>query len=85
MCIVLCVEYEHICEGNCRSQKSYLSPRAAGTFGCMSVHECWELNLGPLKEYQMYLTAEPTLNDKKGSALGHVDQFHIEDNRSTGL
>jgi hypothetical protein len=64
------------------ARRGYLSPRAAGTDGCMSSPECWEPNVGPLQEHQMHLTAEPTLNDKKGSVLGHVKYLHKEGNRS---
>ena len=36
-------------------------PKAGVAGGCELQCQCWELNLGPLQEQQVLLTAEPSL------------------------
>ena len=45
----------------CRIDKGVQAPRAAMVGDGESLRGCWGLNLGPLQEPQVFLTAEPSL------------------------
>ena len=40
-------------------------PRTEVAGGCQPSHGCWKLNPGPLKEQQVFLTTEPSLQHQK--------------------
>lgn len=59
--------YVHVCmyttcmPGAYRGRKMSYSPGIGVTHGCESPCECWDMNLGPLKEQPLFFTAEPSL------------------------
>ena len=50
----------HIMQGQC-PQRSEDKVKTGVTQGCESLGGCWELNLDPLREQQVLLTAESSL------------------------
>jgi hypothetical protein len=66
-CVSVYVSLE--CPGLAKARRGIQSPRARVTDGCELSCECWELNLGPLQEQSVLLTAKPSFQPWHGCAI----------------
>jgi hypothetical protein len=57
----------------CRSEENIRSPVTIVTDGCDITCVCWELNIDPLQEHQVLLTAESSLQSQERKPSKQVE------------